>query len=106
MWSPYIKTTGELLLTAPFTEQEALGAVCAMNRNSAPRPDGFGPSFYKASWATVKVQVMTFLHAFHNGEVDLVRINRAYMVLLPKKPGLPLRMPSAQSACKIVVLKF
>lgn len=58
-----------------------------MNGASAPGPDGFGPSFYKAAWPTVKCQVMAFLEAFHTGDVDLERINRSYMVLLPKKPG-------------------
>ncbi|CAN6353941.1 unnamed protein product [Urochloa humidicola] len=57
-----------------------------MNGTSAPGPDGFGPSFYKAAWATVKSTVMNFLQAFHRGEVELERVNRSYMVLLPKKP--------------------
>lgn len=72
---------------APFSEAEAAAAVRLMNRCSAPGPDGFGPSFYKAAWSTVEVQVMDLLGAFHRNEVDLERINRAYMVLLPKKPG-------------------
>ncbi|CAO2153322.1 unnamed protein product [Urochloa humidicola] len=58
-----------------------------MNANSAPGPDGFGPSFYRASWATVEPAVMDFLAAFQHGEADLERLNRSYMVLVPKKPG-------------------
>jgi hypothetical protein len=73
-------------LSAEFTEQEALQALCSMNRDSAPGPDGFGPGFYRAAWSTVKTQVMQFLSAFHRGEADLERINRTYMVLIPKKP--------------------
>ena len=30
---------------------------------------------------------MSFLRAFHKGEAELERINRSFMVLLPKKPG-------------------
>jgi len=58
-----------------------------MNGGSAPGPDGFGPSFYRAAWNTVKPQVMQFLSAFHRGTTQLERINWSYMVLLPKKPG-------------------
>jgi len=61
--------------------------VKGMNGGSAPGPDGFGPSFYRAAWNTVKPQVMQFLSAFHRGTAQLERINRSYMVLLPKKPG-------------------
>lgn len=72
-------------LTAPFTESEAKAAVLSMNRNSAPGPDGFGPSFYRAAWPNIKKEVMDLLNSFHGGDVDLERINRSYMVLLPKK---------------------
>ena len=58
-----------------------------MSGGSAPGPDDFGPSFYRAAWNTVKPQVMQFLSAFHRGTAQLERINRSYMVLLPKKPG-------------------
>jgi mannosylglycoprotein endo-beta-mannosidase len=75
------------LLTAPFTEDEAKYAVLSMNRSSAPGPDGFGPSFYRAAWGTIKPQILDLLHNFYQGNVQLERINRSYMVLLPKKPG-------------------
>jgi len=74
-------------LTAAFTEHEAKIAVHNMNRASAPGPDGFGPSFYRAAWTRVKPQVLELLQNFHQGTVQLERINRSYMVLLPKKPG-------------------
>ena len=57
-----------------------------MDRTSAPGPDGFDPS-YRAAWSQVKPQVMAFLHAFHLGQAQLERINRSYMVLIPKKLG-------------------
>jgi len=58
-----------------------------MDRNSAPGPDGFGLSFYRAAWGSVKHYVMAFLAAFHQGQAQLERINRSYMVMIPKKPG-------------------
>jgi hypothetical protein len=74
-------------LVAPFSEQETIEALKTMDRNSAPGPDGFGPSFYRAAWGTIKHDVMAFLSAFHQGQAQLERINRSYMVLIPKKPG-------------------
>ncbi|CAO2197346.1 unnamed protein product [Urochloa humidicola] len=74
-------------LTKDITATEALLAVRAMNPTSAPGPDGFGPSFYRAAWSTVQPAVMDFLATFQTGEAELERLNRSYMVLLPKKPG-------------------
>jgi len=74
-------------LVAPFTTQEAVAAVPvrAMNRCSALGPDGFGPGFYQAAWAMVEDRVMEFLHAFQIGQADMDRINRAFVVLIPKR---------------------
>lgn len=68
-----------------FNEDEAKRAVSSMNRNSAPRPDGFGPSLYKVAWSSIKAQIMDLLHNFHLENVELSRINQSYMVLNPKK---------------------
>jgi len=72
-------------LTGPFTEQEAVTAVRNMNRCSAPGPDGFGPSFYSATWHTVTEEVLGFLAAFYEDSLQLERVNRSHMVLIPKK---------------------
>jgi hypothetical protein len=79
-------------MTAPFTEGEARMAVRAMNRNSSPNPDGFGPAFYTAAWHVTVPTVMAFAQAFQAGTADLERLNRAYIVMLAKhqaalKPG-------------------
>lgn len=74
-------------LVAPFSEAEAFSAVKAMNINSAPGPDGFGPAWYVAAWSTIKDDVSAFLSSFHRGNVDLNRINHAHIVLLPKCEG-------------------
>ncbi|CAN6209153.1 unnamed protein product [Urochloa humidicola] len=74
-------------LIAEFTEQEALTAVRAMNRNSSPGPDGFGPSFYVAAWNTVAERVLRFAAAFHSEQAELERLNRSYIVMLPKRPA-------------------
>lgn len=73
-------TAATEVLTAEFTDLEALQVVRAMNKGSAPGPDGFGPN-------PVKTQVIEFLRSFHQNAVELERINRSYMALLPKKPS-------------------
>jgi hypothetical protein len=73
-------------LTRRFSETELKQAVCQMNQLSAPRPDGFGPAFFRIAWQTVRTQILAFAEAFHQGVADLDLINRSHMVLLPKKP--------------------
>jgi hypothetical protein len=55
-----------------------------MNVNSAPGPDGFGPAWYAIAWSSIKADVLSFLNSFYTCTVDLDRINRAHIVLLPK----------------------
>jgi len=73
-------------IIANFSEAETNKALLSMNMNSVPGPDGFGPLFYKAAWGTVKHDLMQMLSEFHSGQVDMQRINRSHMVLIPKKP--------------------
>lgn len=72
-------------LLANFTTEEIIAAIKHMDRNSAPSPDGFGPSFFQAAWDVVKQDVIALLQDFYNLQVDLERINRASIVL--QKPG-------------------
>jgi len=73
-------------LSSAFSSDELKQSVFAMNRLSAPGPDGFGPAFFYAAWSSVKDTVLAFADAFYNDTADLDRINRSYMVLLPKQP--------------------
>lgn len=59
--------------------------MLSMQPNSSPGPDGFGPSFYKSCWAIAHPAILCLLNAFHQCSVELDRINRSYIVLLPKK---------------------
>jgi hypothetical protein len=40
-------------LIGPFSPSEIRAAVDGLDRNSAPGPDGLGPSFYQAAWPVV-----------------------------------------------------
>jgi hypothetical protein len=55
-----------------------------MSPDSASGPDDVGPGFYAAAWTTTKPVIMRILLAFHDEQMDLQRINRALIVLIPK----------------------
>jgi hypothetical protein len=71
-------------LVAPFLEPEACAAVRAMNRNNSPDPDDFGSGFYSVAWGTVSTDIFTLARAFHERTAELDRLNRAYVVMIPK----------------------
>jgi hypothetical protein len=75
-------------LVAPFTESEIKAAVAGLDRSSTPGPDGLGPSFFQAVWPSVGADMMRLLDAFHAGTADIERINRAHIILLPKRDGI------------------
>lgn len=79
-------------LTEPFSEQETKLAMLSMDRNSAPRPDGSGPAFYRAAWQTVKPEIMAFMNSYHNGDVQLERVNCSHMV-----PSLVIKLDFAKA---------
>jgi hypothetical protein len=64
-----------------------------MSVDSGPRPDGIGPGFYSMTWDTIKGDIMLFLQAFHRGDADLQRINRAVIILIPKTEAA--KLPAA-----------
>jgi hypothetical protein len=71
-------------LSAPFTPEEIKSAFFTMNKLSSPGPDGFGPAFYTTFWETIKADVFQVFESFFDETIDLARINRAFLVLLPK----------------------
>jgi len=58
-----------------------------MNSNASPGSDGFGPAFYKSFWDLVQPNVMSFMTDFHGRKANLHCINKAYIMLIPKKEG-------------------
>ena len=76
-------------LVAPFSRSEVREAVFALDRTSAPGPDGLGPAFYQAAWAVVADDLIALFDAVHARTVRLGGINRALIALLPKQEGVP-----------------
>lgn len=77
----------EQSLSRTFSLDEVSSALFAMDINSSPGPDGFGLAFYRTYWQQTKFDLLSFLNSFHDGSVDLNGINRAHLVLHPKKDG-------------------
>ncbi|KAK1606196.1 hypothetical protein QYE76_029880 [Lolium multiflorum] len=71
-------------LCAPFSMDEVKKAVLSMNKNSSPGPDGFGPAFFSTFWDAISKDLLEMFSSFYDGTIDLTRINRAFLVLLPK----------------------
>ncbi|XP_057810311.1 uncharacterized protein LOC131024792 [Salvia miltiorrhiza] len=72
-------------LIRPFEEKEIKEAIWNSDGNKSPGPDGFNFTFWKASWDTIKgdlVQVMAEFHA--NGKIPR-GCNTSFVVLIPKK---------------------
>lgn len=75
-------------LAAPFTEDEILQAINQSPQDKAPGPDGFTGLFFKECWLIIKADVLAAIHAIYDHRcADLNLINKANIVLIPKKEG-------------------
>lgn len=72
-------------LDAAFERAEIHQAFRRMHPTASPGPDGFGPLFFKASWNTISPDIYALFYSFHSHTTELERLNRSYLVLLPKK---------------------
>ena len=73
-------------LEAEFTEAELLSTVQDIASDKAPGPDGFIGVFYKASWETIKLDLLAAANFFFNcHDQHFNLLNNAHIVLLPKK---------------------
>ena len=70
-----------------FSEDEVKAAVRGLNSEGALGPDGIPVFFYKDCWDTVGHEVMEALEEFREGRCQMDRLNKAYIVLLPKVHG-------------------
>ena len=87
--------TGASLLTScqqqqlvlPFSEDEVIAVVRGLNSEGAPGLDDIPVFFYKDCWDTVRHKVMAALEDFRASRCHMGKLNRAYIVLLPKVQG-------------------
>ena len=75
-------------LDAPFSESEIFTAICQLPGDKSPGPDGFSRLFFKKWWPIIKQDVMAATNAIYNNRCsDLNLLNKATIVLIPKKEG-------------------
>ena len=55
-----------------------------MERNRAAGPDKIPIEFYQVCWEVVKADILQLFKDFHDGVVDISRINYGIITLLPK----------------------
>lgn len=75
-------------LSRPFTSDEISAALFSMDMNASPGPDSFGSSFYKKFWPAFNGKIVSLFIDFFDGSLRLDGLSRAFLVLLPKKPGV------------------
>jgi len=74
-------------LDDPFTELEVLVAIRQLPCDKAPRPDDYMGYFFKACWSAI----VAAINYFHMGRCEnLNLVNKANIVLIPKKDGAEL----------------
>jgi hypothetical protein len=71
-------------LIRPFTFEEMDQALKQMKTDTAPGPDGFTVSFYRAFWPQLRDQFKEMLDLLFEGRLDLWRINYGVISLIPK----------------------
>jgi hypothetical protein len=74
------------VLTVLPSHSEIKNAVFALNKDSAPGPDGFGAFFFQHYWDIVKVDVINAVLEFFTSSWILPGFNSNIISLLPKFP--------------------
>jgi hypothetical protein len=102
-------------LVGPFSAHEVESALHSLDCSSAAGPDGFGSSFYRATWAMVHGSLLRLFEKFHSRAMELERINRSHVVLLPKTAGclspgsfrpVSLQNCSIKTLCKALTMRL
>ena len=93
-WTP---TTASILassqlaqLSNPFTIDEIKAVVWGLNSEGAPGPDGIPIFFYKNCWDTIAPELMQLMNDLHAGQCQMERLDKVFIVLIPKVHGVEL----------------
>jgi Reverse transcriptase (RNA-dependent DNA polymerase) len=71
-------------LTASFTEDEIHIAIFSMALDKVAGPEGFSIRFYQCFWDLIKNDLLLLFDDFHNGTLDISKLNRTSVFLIPK----------------------
>jgi hypothetical protein len=88
-WDPEDKLSIEevLNLESPFSEEEINEAIFSSYPEGTPGPDGLSFLFYQKFWEVVKRDMFNLFKDFHEGRLELFRLNFALVTLVPKVEG-------------------
>ncbi|CAN6179481.1 unnamed protein product [Urochloa humidicola] len=86
MWGAHEKVNSEdnEWLTRPFSEEEIKGALFQMERNKAAGPDSIPIEFFQSCWEIIREDILDLFNDFHQGKMDVSRLNYRIITLLPK----------------------
>lgn len=71
-------------LCKPFSEEEIKVALNQMEHNKAAGPDKIPIEFFQVCWDIIKEDINELFADFHNGKLDVSRLNYGIITLLPK----------------------
>ena len=71
-------------LMKPFSEQEIVEVIWAMESDKAPGPDGFLIHFYKVCWPIIKSDLLRMINAFQKKAKMGGCTNSTFLALIPK----------------------
>ncbi|KAJ9707044.1 hypothetical protein PVL29_002161 [Vitis rotundifolia] len=83
-WSPITEESASRL-DSPFTEEEISKAIFQLDRDKAPRPNGFTIAVFQDCWDVVKEDLVRVFTEFHRSGIINQSTNASFIVLLPKK---------------------
>ena len=72
-------------LDRQFIEEEIKEGIFSVAKDKALGPDRFPTSFYQKYSEVIKQDICRFFEVIYRGSIDLLRINYAYICLIPKK---------------------
>ena len=108
--APVISPDQQQELIAPFSEDEVKAAIRGLNSEGAPGPDGIPVFFYLECWDVVGAEVMATIEDFRLGYGNIDRLNKAYIILLPKVEGAErigdFRPTSLSNSIYLIIAKF
>jgi hypothetical protein len=85
-------------LTSIFTEEEISKTVMSSADGKSVGPEVFPNEFYQQYWPIIKGEIISLVQAFYRNELDLWRLDRAFITVIPKKKGPLKYRTSDQSA--------
>jgi hypothetical protein len=75
------------LLTRLFSFEEIKNVVFSLKHNSAPGSDGIPSQFFQEFWETIKYDLFNLFKSFHDGTLNIERLNFWTVTLIPKIPN-------------------